>query len=423
MTEATPRRAKHGEITAEEVRAVKFARVIGRGYEQSDVDTFVHNCAAWIEWFTDQLNSAQLETAQLRDQVSSAVGDDRAHQAISVLTNAQQTADTTIKQADQYSLRVMSEAKTAYEEARVRAADLEQEMEVRAKARWEDASVHAETLERESDSRARALWEDASVRAETLVRESDSRARALWDDASARAETLEREARVTADALYQAAAERAAELDRETETRARSLDETADQRVAELEEQTRMTRAKADALYQEVAERAAELDRETDARARSLAEFADQQVAEMQEQTRIQMEKLGETATLKQKELDNQTAYLRTLRDSSRVQMQKFLEGLLDHLADEYGRANPVAAEAAAEHRRPAQPSSGTRRVVVGGQKRKARRTYRLGGSGALNQSGFVPEARRSGEGAQEATVAQGSASRDGAADGGRPEN
>ena len=48
-----------------------------------------------------------------------------------------------------------------------------------------------------------------------------------------------------------------------------------------------------------------------------------------------------------QAELDQQTAYLRTLRDTSRVQIQSFLEGLLDHVTDEYGKAHPIAAEAA----------------------------------------------------------------------------
>ncbi|HEY5116968.1 MAG TPA: hypothetical protein VIJ00_15710, partial [Nakamurella sp.] len=44
---------------------------------------------------------------------------------------------------------------------------------------------------------------------------------------------------------------------------------------------------------------------------------------------------------------DAQTAYLRTLRDATRTQMEAFLEGLLDHVAEEYGRAHPIAAQAA----------------------------------------------------------------------------
>jgi hypothetical protein len=48
-----------------------------------------------------------------------------------------------------------------------------------------------------------------------------------------------------------------------------------------------------------------------------------------------------------QDDLDRQTAYLRTLRDATRTQMQKFLEGMLFHVAEEYGRAHPVAAQAA----------------------------------------------------------------------------
>src|SRR5947209_5231479 len=132
-----------GEVSAEEIRAVKFSKVIGRGYEQNEVDAFVDKCAAWIDWFNQQLHGAQRDLARLTRQVADS-GGDQVQQAIQVLTNAQQTADTTVRQADQYSLRVMSEAKQLYEEARLRTASLEQEAAVRAKGLEEDAGVRAE---------------------------------------------------------------------------------------------------------------------------------------------------------------------------------------------------------------------------------------------------------------------------------------
>ena len=50
-------------------------------------------------------------------------------------------------------------------------------------------------------------------------------------------------------------------------------------------------------------------------------------------------------------EIERQTVYLRALRDSTQVQVQTFLSGLLDHVTNEYGRAIPAAAEAALRDR------------------------------------------------------------------------
>lgn len=288
-----------GEVSADDIRAVKFSRVIGRGYEQNEVDAFVDKCAAWIDWFNQQLRGAQADISRLNQQLTDN-GGDQVQQAIQVLTNAQQTADTTVRQADQYSLRVMSEAKQLYEEARLRTASLEQEADVKAKGLAEDASVHAERLQRESTERA-----------DHLLRSTQERVAALEHDAQARA-----------DELLRGATEKAAAVDAETQSR---------------------------------------------------------------------LQELGETATVRQAELDKQTAYLRTLRDSSRIQMQKFLEGMLDHLSEEYGRADPAAAHAASDGQRPVNGAAARR--LVGRPKRGSRRAYRTLPAGAA-PGAAVPQQR-----------------------------
>lgn len=301
MTDPKVQSTAKAEVSAEDIRAVKFNRVIGRGYEQNEVDAFVDKCAAWIDWFNLQLSTAQRDLARLDQQIADN-GGDQVQQAIQVLTNAQQTADTTVRQADQYSLRVMSEAKQLYEEARLRTASLEQEAEVTAKGLTEDASMRAERLQR-----------DSTEQADVLLRTTQQRAEALERDARARAEQL------LAEATEQAAAVNAQSQDR--------------------------------------------------------------------------LKELGEVTAARQAELDKQTVYLRTLRDSSRIQMQKFLEGMLDHLSDEYGRADPAAAHAAADGKAAGNGPTASRRLV-GRPKRSARRTYRAVAASPVVASATVPEQR-----------------------------
>jgi len=82
--------------------------------------------------------------------------------------------------------------------------------------------------------------------------------------------------------------------------------------------------------------------------ARELYEDATRRVAQIEEEAEANLRRLALSAQIEQDELDRQTAYLRTLRDVSRTQMERFLSSMLDHVAGEYGRAHPIAAQAAA---------------------------------------------------------------------------
>ena len=201
-------------VTGADLQKVTFAssKAFGHGYEQHAVDVFIDRCSAVVDHLRNRLSQQEAEIAGLRQRVERDSKSNEVQHAISVLSQAQQTADKTVAQADEYSTRVMAEARDLYEDARRNAATLEQETE--------------------------------------------DKARGVYDDALARAATLEREAQ---------------------------------DRVSQL----------------------------------------------------------TLTAATAQTELDSQTAYLRTLRDATRTQLEVFLEGLLDHVAGEYGRAHPMAAEAA----------------------------------------------------------------------------
>jgi cell division septum initiation protein DivIVA len=85
------------------------------------------------------------------------------------------------------------------------------------------------------------------------------------------------------------------------------------------------------------------------AEARSLYDDARRRAAEMVDEAHRQATAAADVAASTHGELERQTAYLRTLRDVTRIQMEKFLGGLLDHVAAEYGKALPGAAEAAAQ--------------------------------------------------------------------------
>jgi hypothetical protein len=101
--------------------------------------------------------------------------------------------------------------------------------------------------------------------------------------------------------------------------------QTADSTVAQADSYSRRVMAEARAAYEDARRRGEQL--------------------ELEAQQRV--DDLALSATMHQEELDRQTAYLRTLRDATRTTMQKYLEGLLDHVAEEYGRAHPLAAGAA----------------------------------------------------------------------------
>jgi DivIVA domain-containing protein len=292
MTEATPGSAERAGITGDDLRSVKFGRAFGRGYEQGEVDSFLERCAGWMDWFNEQLKAAERRNADLQGQVATSTKGAEVQQAISILTGAQQAADSTVRQADNYSTTVMAEAKEFYEETRRRAVALEEETTARAQA-----------LERETQAKADSVWKTASARAAAVERESERNAKALVEGAQRRAEKLEQE-------------------------------------------------------------------------------------------SRARLQELSIQAAAEQKELDAQTAYLSTLRETTRIQMQKFLEGMLDHVLDEYGRAHPLAAEAATDPNRPPVEAPGPGSIRYGSDRRRTRRPYGIAGQDARSVRQPVPPPR-----------------------------
>jgi hypothetical protein len=117
--------------------------------------------------------------------------------------------------------------------------------------------------------------------------------------------------------------------------------------VAQADDYSARVMSEARDLYENARRNAATLEQETEDKAKGVYDDALARAATLEREAQDHVAQLTLTAATAQTELDSQTAYLRTLRDATRTQLEVFLEGLLDHVAGEYGRAHPMAAEAA----------------------------------------------------------------------------
>ncbi|MEP6560976.1 MAG: DivIVA domain-containing protein [Nakamurella sp.] len=169
--------------------------------------------------------------------------------------------------------------------------------------------------------------------------------------------------------------------------------QTADRTVSEADGYSARVMSEARDLYEDARRNAGVLEQETEDKSRAVYEDAVSRATAIEKETIAKIEQLELTSMSAQKELDSQTAYLRTLRDATRTQMEAFLEGLLDRVAEEYGRAHPLAAAEASN--RNGQPRG--RRVnrlparQSGGPGKPSSPTVRIAG---------LPERRRSANGA-----------------------
>ena len=138
--------------------------------------------------------------------------------------------------------------------------------------------------------------------------------------------------------------------------------QTADHTVAQADDYSTRVMSEARELYEDTRRNAATLEQETAAKARHVYDDAVSRAETLEREAQERIVELTLSAQTAAADLDRDTVYLRTLRDATRTQMMTFLEGLMDHLADEYGRAHPMAAEAASD--RPARAVSTVRRTA-----------------------------------------------------------
>ncbi|TKV59257.1 DivIVA domain-containing protein [Nakamurella flava] len=161
-------------ITGRDIHTVTFAGAKGRnqGYDTEEVDAFLERCADGVERLHADLAAARAEIAQLRDKMDRDSRSTEVEQAISVLTTAQQTADQTVADADDYSRRVMAEAQSTYEDARRNAAVLEQEAEEKARAVYDEALQRAVSISRENADYVELLEQNAAAAQQRLEQQT-----------------------------------------------------------------------------------------------------------------------------------------------------------------------------------------------------------------------------------------------------------
>jgi DivIVA domain-containing protein len=152
MTADAARSAPVASLTAEDLRRTTFPETRGRslGYDPAHVDAFIERCAASLEQQTARLHGQEKEIAALKRRIMEPDNQDRVLQSLNVLTKAQLTADSTVANANAYSGRVMAEARSMYDDARRRAAEMVEEAHRQATAAADvAASTHGE-LERQT---------------------------------------------------------------------------------------------------------------------------------------------------------------------------------------------------------------------------------------------------------------------------------
>lgn len=162
-----------------------------------------------------------------------------------------------------------------------------------------------------------------------------------------------------------------------------------------MEEQERAAEA-ARELAEQARQAAIAEQREDERRARQVAEEAARRAAALQEQAGERLHRLTVATELAEQEIDREARQLQAFRDTTKSQIEEFIDGMLDHVAEQYGRAHPLAAQAAASAaRRSLIASQVNGKPPAGGRGRRAPRVAgrpsvppeRWGDSGSVSLS------------------------------------
>jgi DivIVA domain-containing protein len=93
-----------------------------RGYDEQEVDAFVAMVTHELDRLQGRVKELETEGAELREAARSDA--DVVAQSLDILASAQQAADAVVASADEYSGRVIAEARQAYDDASQRAQEI-----------------------------------------------------------------------------------------------------------------------------------------------------------------------------------------------------------------------------------------------------------------------------------------------------------
>jgi len=161
-------RIEDGRLTLSDLQTVRFheGKGFGPGYDEAEVDAFIARCASELQRLTRRVDEleAQASSSALKGPTDGYI----ATQSATILSAAQQTADSTVKNADEYSARVMAEARAMYDDARRKSTQmLEDAYRVSAEA-IDQANARHEEIERQTVY-LRALRDSTKVQVETFL--------------------------------------------------------------------------------------------------------------------------------------------------------------------------------------------------------------------------------------------------------------
>jgi DivIVA domain-containing protein len=113
---------QHGErrLSPADVRSVQLPRatMMRPGYNDAEVDRFLDRVAEELARLHAEKAHLRDEVVALRDQVAGAAAiEPPSEQAVRILATAQQTADSYVAEAEDFSRQVTADARAQYEEA------------------------------------------------------------------------------------------------------------------------------------------------------------------------------------------------------------------------------------------------------------------------------------------------------------------
>lgn len=122
----------HRPPTAAELQAVTFheTRRLTAGYDEDEVDDFIDRVAGAVQAMHDRMSQLEAENTRLREQHDLG----RFGESASILNEARQTAEETMRKADEYSVRTISEAQAARDNAAAAAQQIIEPAQMNAAA-------------------------------------------------------------------------------------------------------------------------------------------------------------------------------------------------------------------------------------------------------------------------------------------------
>ena len=127
--------------------------------------------------------------------------------------------------------------------------------------------------------------------------------------------------------------------------------QTAEAILSQANQELERARDEANDRVDRARAEATALQRDAERKAKQHTEEADRRAATQEQNATARLTRLTLSADLAQQEIDRESAALQNFRSVTHARVEEFLDGVLDQVAEQYGKAHPLAAKAAASAR------------------------------------------------------------------------